>query len=178
MMEEEVVPVPKKRGRPKGSRPKCEKEVLAGYPNPDKWVIWGVEPECKRFKRKGLALLYNPEHKGGQVTLLPVTDDGGEGLRWRYRYVPGPMPYSYNKIDLEPGQTAATTKEIVEFIMAHPNLPDELKSILLELAGKMAGIVKEHFGDIKGADKTTEVFHSKVKDSALSEKMKKIGNIC
>lgn len=157
-MTDELITPPKKRGRPKGARPKCEKEVLAGYPNPDKWVIWGVEPECKRFKRKGLALLYNPEHKGGQVTLLPVTDDGGE-LRWRYRYVPGPMPYKYEKIDLEPGQAATLPK------------------IIRELADTMEGIVKEHFGDIKGADKTTEVFHAKVKDGGLSEKMKKLGTI-
>lgn len=151
-------PPPKKRGRPKGARPKCEKEVLAGYQNPEKWVIWGVEPECKRFKRKGLALLYNPEHSGGQVTLLPVTDDGGE-LRWRYRYVPGPMPYKYEKIDLEPGQAAT------------------LPGILRELADTMEGIVKEHFGDIKGADKTTEVFLKGKQDTALSEKMKKLGTI-
>jgi hypothetical protein len=119
-------------------------------------VVWGIEPACKRFKRKGLAILYNPGHPGGQVTLMPVTDDGGE-LRWRYRYIPGPQPYRYDKIDMEPGQIAS--------------LPAKLR----ELADTLEGVVKVNFGDIKGADKTTEVFHQMVKDDILGDKIRKLG---
>lgn len=150
----------KRRGRPPGQRPKCEKEELAKYPDP-KVVIWGIEPACKRFKRKGLAILYNPSHPGGQVTLMPVTDDvlpnGEAGLRWRYRWKGGPAPYGYEKIDLEPGQIAT------------------LPRLLRELADTIEGVVKQNFGDVKGADKTTEDFHAEVKKDALSEKMKKLG---
>jgi hypothetical protein len=148
----------KKRGRPKGSRPLCEKGELAKYPDP-KVVIWGIEPACKRFKRKGLAILYNPDHPGGCVTLMPVTDDGGEGMRWRYRFIPGPMPYHYEKIDLEPGQVAS--------------LPAKLR----ELADTLDGVVKQNFGDIRGADKTTEDYHKSVKDDELSAKIKKLGMV-
>ena len=143
----------KKRGRPKGARPLCEKEELAKYPDP-KIVIWGVQPECKRFKRKGLAILYNPEHPGGQVTLMPVTDDGGE-LRWRYRWIPGPQPYRYEKIDLEPGQAAT------------------LPRILREVADTMEGVIKTEFGGVKEADKTTEDYHAGVKRDSISEKIAK-----
>jgi hypothetical protein len=147
--------LPKKRGRPKGARPLCEKDELAKYPDP-KIVVWGIAPACKRFKRKGLAILYNPGHPGGMVTLMPVTDDGDE-LRWRYRFIPGPQPYRYEKIDLEPGQAGG--------------LPSKLR----ELADTLEGVVKQNFGDIKGADKTTEDFHKTVKDDELSEKIKKLG---
>ena len=143
---------PKKRGRPKGARPLCEKEELAKYPDP-KIVVWGIAPACKRFKRKGLAILYNPEHPGGMVTLMPVTDDNEE-LRWRYRFIPGPQPYRYEKIDLEPGQAGS--------------LPAKLR----ELADTLEGVIKQNFGDIKGADKTTEDFHEKVKDDRLSQKIR------
>ena len=91
-----VTTPPKKRGRPKKNpdlgttpktteRPLCETSELAKYPPDGITVIWGVQPESKHYKRKGLAILFNPEHKGGMVTLMPVTDDGG-GLRWRYRF--------------------------------------------------------------------------------------------
>lgn len=142
---------PKKRGRPrknpdtispepkKTERPACEKDELAKYPDP-KRVVWGVQPECKRFKRKGLAVLYNPAHKGGQVTLMPVTDDDGGELRWRYRGVPGPCPFRYEKIDLEPGQAAT------------------LPQVLRTLADEMEGLVKAQFGGVKEADKTSEDF--------------------
>ena len=146
---------PRKRGRPKGARPLCEKDELAKYPDP-KIVVWGIQPECKRFKRKGLAILYNPEHKGGMVTLMPVTDDGGE-LRWRYRGVPGPCPFRYEKIDLEPGQAGG--------------LPGKLR----ELADTIEGVVKTHFGDTKGADQTTRDFHEKVKAGDISERLRKLG---
>ena len=148
-----VQPIGKRKpGRPKGTRPLCEKEELAKYPDP-KIVIWGVQPECKRFKRKGLAILYNPEHPGGQVTLMPVTDDGGE-LRWRYRFIPGPQPYRYEKIDLEPGQAAT------------------LPRILREVADTMEGLIKVEFGGVKEADKTTEDFHAGVKRDALGDKIR------
>ena len=165
MTEEIVQTEKKKRGRPRkerldgkpaGTRPLCEKEELAKYPDP-KVVVWGIQPECKRFKRKGLAILYNPEHPGGMVTLMPVTDDENGGLRWRYRFIPGPQPYRYEKIDLEPGQAGG--------------LPGKLR----ELADTLEGVVKQNFGDIKGADKTTEAYHAGVKDDALSERIKKLG---
>ena len=170
-MTEEGFPIgPKKRGRPKKARPQlpnvtdgnagetkvvkprpaCEKDELAKYPDP-KIVVWGVQPECKRFKRKGLAILYNPAHKGGQVTLMPVTDDGEDGMRWRYRGVPGPCPFRYEKIDLEPGQAAT--------------LPTKLR----ELADTIEGVVVEHFGDAKGADKTSEVFLSEKRGDKLGD---------
>jgi hypothetical protein len=90
---------------------------------------------------------------------MPVTDDGGEGIRWRYRFIPGPMPYHYEKIDIEPGQIAS--------------LPAKLR----ELADTLEGVVKQNFGDIKGADKTTEDYHKSVKDDALSEKIRKLGMV-
>lgn len=147
----------KKRGRPPGKRPDCEKTELAKYPDP-KLVVWGIQPECKRFKRKGLAILYNPGNPGGMVTLMPVTDDGGE-LRWRYRGVPGPCPFRYEKIDLEPGQAAT------------------LPRILRELADTLDGLVKEQFGDIKGADKTTQDFHAGKKKDSLSDKFRKMDSL-
>lgn len=161
MTDEQQVPPKRKPGRPRKNpdqpkaRPLCEKEELAKYPDP-KIVVWGIAPACKRFKRKGLAILYNPEHPGGQVTLMPVTDDSGE-LRWRYRLIPGPQPYRYEKIDLEPGQAGG--------------LPGKLR----ELADTLEGVIKTNFGDIKGADKTTEVFHDKIKGDELSKKIKDMG---
>ena len=168
MTEETGFPIgPKRRGRPRKqlpnvtdgnagemkpvkARPACEKSELAKYPDP-KVVIWGMEPSCKTFKRKGLAILYNKEHPGGQVTLMPVTDDGDEGIRWRYRWAGGPAPFHYEKIDLEPGQAAT--------------LPAKLR----ELADTIEGVVVEHFGDTKGADKTTEDFHAKVRGDNLGD---------
>jgi len=145
---------PRKDGKPPGSRPACEKDELAKYPNPGKWVAWGVEPECKRFKRKGMAVLYNREHPGGQVTLMPVTDDGGE-LRWRYRFIKGYCPYRYEKQDLEPGQAA------------------KLSTILREVADTIDGLIIESFGGVKEADKTTEDFHAEKRGDRLGELIKK-----
>lgn len=156
----------KKRGRPKkdpnappkpkAPRPLCEKDELAKYPDP-KVVVWGIQPACAKFKRKGLAILYNPGHPGGMVTLMPVTDDGEGGLRWRYRGVAGPCPFRYEKIDLEPGQAAT--------------LPAKLR----ELADTLDGVIKTHFGDIHGADKTTEDFHKEKKSDTLGETIRNKG---
>lgn len=148
---------PRKDGLPTGSPPACEVDELKRYPNPSKHVIWAVQPECARFKRKGLAVLYNPDHPGGQVTLMPVkaADDGVEGLRWRYRQKPGPQPYSYDKIDLEPGQAATLPK------------------ILREVADTLEGKVIESFGGVKEADKTTEDFHAEKRGDRLGELIKK-----
>ena len=88
-----------------------------------------------------------------------VTDDEGGELRWRYRFVPGPMPFKYEKIDLEPGQAAS------------------IPQILRGIADSIETGIKEWFGSKKEADKTTEVFHSKVKGDALSEKIKKLGSV-
>lgn len=162
---------PKKKGWPKGKprpkknpdlgttpktteRPLCEKSELAKYPPDGILVIWGVQPECKNFKRKGLALLFNPEHPGGQVTLMPVTDDG-EGLRWRYRFVPGKYPFKYEKIDLEPGQAAGTPK------------------LLRELADKIEGVTTKWFGGQKEADQTSVDFLKGKRDDSLGEKITK-----
>jgi hypothetical protein len=160
MTEEQVQPVGqvlKKRGRPKGARPLCEKSELAKYPKDGIIVVWGVQPGCKQFKRKGLAVLFNPENKGGMVTLMPVTDDDGGELRWRYRYVPGPMPFKYEKIDLEPGQAAS--------------VPD----ILRQVADGLETGINKWFGGKKEADKTTTDFHAEKKEDAMSVKFKKIG---
>jgi hypothetical protein len=146
----------KKRGRPKKVQeppkepPACEKSELAKYPDPEKYVAWGLEPQTPRFKRKGIAILYNPEHPGGQVTLMPVKMES-DGLRWRYRWIQGvPRPFSYEKFDLEPGEAAELVKKLTEFI-------------------------KEHFGDIKGADQTTVDYHEEVKKDSLGEKIRKEG---
>ena len=90
------------------------------------------------------------------VTLMPVTDDDGGELRWRYRGVPGPAPFHYDKIDLEPGQAAS------------------IPQILRAIADELEGLVREQFGGIKGADKTTEVFHAEKKQDTLSDKFRKI----
>ena len=158
-MTDEVViqsNVPKKRGRPRkdgqptGSRPLCEKSELAKYPNPDEFVGWGMEPQSPRFKRKGVAVLYNPSDPGGQITIMPVTNDDG-GMRWRYRKVPGPMPYHYDMVPLEPGEAFA-------------------------LLNELAACLKKYFdGDVKVADKTTEEFHNKIKADELGDKIKRLG---
>jgi len=142
------------RGRPKKAKeepkepPACEKTELAKYPEPDKYVAWGMEPGHQRFKRKGIAVLYNPGHPGGQVTLMPVKM-AEDGLRWRYRWIEGvPRPFSYEKIDLEPGEAA-------------------------DLRNKLDAFVKEHFGDIKGADQTTVDYHEVIKNDNLGETIRK-----
>ena len=169
MTDQEVQPIvqPKKKGWPKGKprpkknpdlgttpktteRPLCETSELAKYPPDGISVIWGVQPESKHYKRKGLAILFNPEHKGGMVTLMPVTDDGG-GLRWRYRFVPGKYPFKYEKIDLEPGQAAGTPK------------------LLRELADTIEGVTAKFFGGQKGADQTSVDFLKGVKDNKLGD---------
>ena len=147
---------PRKDGKPTGSRPDCEKSELAKYPESGRVVVWGIQPECKGFKRKGLAVLFNPEHPGGQVTLMPVTDDGGE-LRWRYRLIKGFCPYRYEKIDLEPGQAASIPK------------------ILRDIAEALESGVKQWFGGVKEADQTTHDFHEQKKQDNLGDKLKKVG---
>lgn len=161
MTEETGFPIgPKKRGRPKKQlppvtdgnagemvkkpRPACEKSELAKYPNPEEFVAWGIEPVNPRFKRKGIAVLYNPDHKGGQITLMPVTM-GDDGMRWRYRGVPGPAPYQYALIPLEPGEA-------------------------FSLRDKLGACLNKYFGgDVKVADKTTEDYHAKVRGDNLGE---------
>jgi hypothetical protein len=171
MTEETVsqpVSQPKRRGRPKKlpgvspepkktERPLCEKSELAKYPPDGIIVEWGVAPECKQFKRKGLAILFNPGHPGGQVTLMPVTDDAGGELRWRYRFIPGPMPFHYDKIDLEPGQAAA--------------MPAKLRT----LADKIESAITNWFGGQREADQTSQDFLEKKRDDGLAEKIKKYG---
>jgi hypothetical protein len=147
---------PRKDGLPTGSPPACEVDELKRYPNPSGCVVWGIQPEHPKFKRKGLAILYNPEHPGGQVTLMPVTDDGGE-LRWRYRFIKGFCPYRYEKIDLEPGQAAGVPK------------------ILRAIADSLESGVKQWFGGQKEADQTTVDFHAQKKQDNLGDKLKKAG---
>ena len=159
----------KKRGRPVGSkngapkvpkaRPLCEKSELAKYPKDGIIVVWGVQPECKHFKRKGLAVLFNPEHKGGMVTLMPVTTDEAGELVWRYRYLQAPMPFRYEKIDLEPGQAASIPK------------------VLRDVADTIESGVKQWFGGQKEADQTSVDFLAKVKQDALGDKIKKLGSV-
>lgn len=163
MVKESLESPAKKRGpgRPKKDkeakpRPLCEKSELAKYPPDGIVVVWGIQPECDHFKRKGLAVLYNPEHPGGQVTLMPVTDDGGE-LRWRYRFIKGFCPYRYEKIDLEPGQAAGVPK------------------ILRAIADSLESGVKQWFGGVKEADQTTHDFHAQKKQDNLGDKLKKAG---
>ena len=153
--------IPKKPRQPKPPkpakpRPACEKSEIAKYPANGRLVIWGTEPECPKYKRKGLALLYNPEHPGGQVTLMPVTDDGGD-IRWRYRFVPGPCPYRYEKLDLEPGMAGG------------------LPSLLRRMADLVEGYVTEQFGGAKEADKKDEEFKAGLKQDSLSRKIKDMG---
>jgi len=197
MMDEPIVKRkpgrPRKDGLPVGSPPACEIDELKRYPNPSKHVVWGIQPECARFKRKGLAVLYNPSHPGGQVTLMPVkaADDGVEGLRWRYRYKQGPQPYSYDKIDLEPGQSAtlaqrlravatsmvpsAELKEEILRIAESVNLgaEAELAGIIVKLADELDAGIRKWFGGAKQADQTTYDFHAKGKENALGETIRK-----
>ena len=146
---------PRKDGKPTGSRPDCETAELAKYPDPSRYVVWGVEPECLKFKRKGLAILYNPAHEGGMITLMPVTDDGGQ-LRWRYRFIQGFCPYRYEKIDLEPNQCAT------------------LPNILRGIADTIEGLVKDNFGGPKEAVQSTTKFLESRRTDNLGDKFKKM----
>lgn len=143
----------KKPGRPKKEPPACEKAELAKYPPEGILVIWGTEPESPGFERKGLALLYNPVHPGGQVTLMPVKDQG-DGLRWRYRFIQGYCPYRYEKIDLEPGQAAS--------------LPASLR----QMADMVEQFVTGQFGGTKEAVQKDEDYHAGLKKDRLSDKIK------
>ena len=141
----------------KKPRPLCEKGELAKYPPDGIMVVWGVQPKCERFKRKGLAVLFNPKNKGGQVTLMPVTDDGDEGLRWRYRWANGPAPYRYEKIDLEPGEAATT-----------PN-------ILRAVADTIESGINKFYGGVREADQTTIDYIKERIGDALGDKIRKEG---
>lgn len=109
----EILPK-KKRGRPAGKRPECEKRPME-YPN--RIVVWGTEPKCERWKRKGLAILYDPS-RGRHYILMPVTDDSGE-IRWRYRWMNEARDkYRYEQIDLEPGMIPETIQKLREIALA------------------------------------------------------------
>jgi len=141
----------------KKPRPLCEKGELDKYPPDGIMVVWGVQPKCERFKRKGLAVLFNPKNKGGQVTLMPVTDDGDEGLRWRYRWANGPAPYRYEKIDLEPGEAATT-----------PN-------ILRAVADTIESGINKFYGGVREADQTTIDYIKERVGDALGDKIRREG---
>jgi hypothetical protein len=164
MMTEEVVqPTGKKRGRPKGSKnptkekkapPACETTELEKYKNPSKYAAWGLDPVSPGFKGKGVTILENEDHPGGQATLLPVkkAEDGVEGMRWRYRWVGKgvPRPFSYEMFPLEPGEFVALYKQMGRFIK------------------------DKGWDDIRVADKTTEEFHKMIKDDELGKKIKEM----
>jgi hypothetical protein len=160
-------PIVKRRGRPVGSKnkkndgkpkelPSCTKSELAKYPKDGIIVVWGVQPACERFKRKGLAVLFNPEHKGGMVTLMPVTTDDAGELIWRYRYLQAPMPFRYEKIDLEPGQSASIPK------------------VLRDVADTIESGVVKWFGSQEAADKTSQDFLESKRGDRLGDKFKKM----
>ena len=144
---------PKAKKEPK-PRPACETGEIAKYPEAGRLVIWGTEPESKNFVRKGLALLYNPDHKGGQVTLMPVTLGEDGQIRWRYRFVPGPSPYHYDKVDLEPGMAGG------------------LAGLLRRMADLVEGYVAGQLGGPAGAAKKDEEFHAGLKQDKLSQKIR------
>ena len=158
-MTEEQTSQPKKRGRPAGqprNAPACELAELAKYPEAGKRFVWGSEPIHGGAKRKGLAILYNPAHEGGQVTLMPVTEDKGQ-IVWRYRFVPKcPDPYRYEKIDIHPSMAAS--------------LPAELR----RLADLLEAGTTDWFGGPAGAVKKEEAYHDAIKQDHLSERIKKL----
>jgi len=91
--------------KPEKPRPKCE-ERPQHYPY--RRVVWGTEPQYAKYHRLGIAILYDKD-KGDHIILMPVTDDDGT-IRWRYRWVPGPAPYNYSLIPIEP----AAISELIE----------------------------------------------------------------
>jgi len=158
-MTEEQTSQPKKRGRPAGqprNAPACELAELAKYPEAGKRFVWGSEPIHGGAKRKGLAILYNPAHEGGQVTLMPVTTDTEGNIRWRYRFIAGPQPYRYDKIDIHPAMAAG--------------LPAELR----RLADLLEAGTTDWFGGPAGAVKKEEAYHDAIKQDHLSERIKKL----
>ena len=140
----------------KGKRPACEGKPRE-YDDEHREVVWGVEPSCHQFKRKGIAVLWDPKHKGGQVLLMPVTDDDGV-IRWRYRFIPNvPRPFSYEMIPLEPGESVSLGEKLVELGTAIIN-----------------GTTK-WFGGQGGADQTTIDYIKERKDDLLGQKIRKEG---
>jgi hypothetical protein len=153
-----VISQPKKRGRPKKNpdiigpdgkttekpRPSCESF-------PQKFerikVTWGVTPATPGYKRKGVAIVYDPEHKGGQVIVIPVKEEEGK-IWWRYRWVPGvPSPFRYERLELEPGEFASMR-----------NMIDEA--------------TKEWFGGQRGADQTSVDFLKSRRDDNLGKQIR------
>ena len=170
MTDEPGFPIgPKKRGRPRknpdtiGPDPKTtEKKYPECEKLPQRYdkkiIVWGTEPSSKNWIQKGLAIMYDPEHKGGQVILAPVAEDDKGEVRWRYRWVPGPAPYHYEMIPIEPGQAAA--------------LPGKLR----EVADAIEKGIGEWFGGPQGAVKKDLDFHKQIKDNTLSERFRKLYN--
>jgi hypothetical protein len=144
-------------GESKPSRPACEKKPQE-YEH--RKVVWGIRAENPKFKQKGIAVLHK-ESEGDMVLLMPVTDDGEGGIRWRYRFVGGgvPRPYSYEMIPLEPEQGY--------------NLGD----ILIQLGTALKDGVKEWFGSVAAAQKTSDDFLRGKQDSSLGDKIRKAGGV-
>ena len=94
--------------KPDKPRPECEKRPQ-GYPYSR--VVWGTEAQYAKYKRLGIAVLYD-KTRGDHIILMPVTDDDGE-LRWRYRWVPGPAPYHYEFLTIEP----AAARELAQTLL-------------------------------------------------------------
>ena len=159
-------PTKKRRGRPPGkpkekaprNAPDCEKLPMS-YPN--RVVVWGTEPKCERWKRKGLAILYDPS-RGKHYIIMPVTDDAGD-IRWRYRWVPkAGDKYHYDQIDLEPGMIPETIKKLREIADA------------LEQGLEWIGGAKEA---VKVEAKVVEEIKQSRDDDKVAEYMKKYGGI-
>jgi len=141
----------KKPGRPRVP-PACESK-------PQEYehckVVWGIHAVYPQFKQKGIAVLHK-ESEGDMVVLMPVGKDKPEDpLRWRYRKIPGPAPYQYAMIDLEPEQGY------------------KLGDILIELGTALKEGVKEWFGSVEAAAKTSEDYVKTVKNTELGDKIRK-----
>jgi hypothetical protein len=152
-------PTKKRRGRPPGppkekkprNAPDCEKRPME-YPN--RIVVWGTEPKCERWKRKGLAILYDPS-RGKHYILMPVTDDSGE-IRWRYRWIPNAVDkYRYEQIDLEPGMIPETIQKLREIALALEQGLEWIGGVVE--AKKVEAKVVEEIKESQAGDKTEEL---------------------
>ena len=135
-------------------RPLCEKEPQ-GYS--EKVVIWGTEAQNPWYHTLGIALCYD-KSRGDHIIMYPVTEDEEEpgNIRWRYRRVKGPAPYSYAMITIE------------------PNSARRIGQALIEFAGKVLGTPDD---TIKTEIKVIEEVKKEVSSSRVDELMKKLGGL-
>lgn len=149
-------PKPRRPAKPT-IRPACETEELAKYSEAGKAYLWGQTAGMTgRWARMGVALLYNPEHPSGLVTIMPIGEDREGVVRWRPRIIKGYCPYRYERIDIEP-----------EWAL---QLPDFLRKVAAAMDTYLSG---------QGIDNVLAVAHEQArqeshKPDTLGDKFKKL----